>query len=324
MIFNVNSGAGKQPVNIVPSTNSVFTYDGSAKTPLWQNFDPDQLTISGADSATNAGTHTVYFTPKADYEWWDGTSTPKEVKWSIAKAAGSLSLSASSATIYGKTTATFTVNRSGDGAISVSSSNTSIATASVSGTTVTVKAVSYGSATITVSVAEGTNHTSPSSKTYTVKVDYLYLYNAGDEYASTTGGWSRTANTGNIEMKLSKGSSYITMSSSWDGNYTSHGACGTAKKVNVTNFDKLNVTYDFTATLSDMAGQPTHYANLYFGLGTTNTGNSSARVKGGTGTNKTASVDISSLKTSLYPVVTLNTYGEDGTINLKIRKVWLS
>ena len=149
MIFNVNSGAGKQPVNIVPSTNSSITYDGSAKTPLWQNFDPEQLTISGNTSATNAGTYTVYFTPKADYEWWDGTSTPKEVTWSIAKASGALSLSASSGKIEGKkNTKTFTVTRAGDGKISVKSSNTGIATVSLSGTTVTITSVAYGSATM--------------------------------------------------------------------------------------------------------------------------------------------------------------------------------
>ena len=52
MIFNVNSGAGKQPVNILPAADSAFIYDGSAKEPLWQNFDPEQLTIGGVTSAT--------------------------------------------------------------------------------------------------------------------------------------------------------------------------------------------------------------------------------------------------------------------------------
>ena len=181
MIFNVNSGAGKIPINVIPSTNSSFTYDGEAKSPVWQNFDAQQLTISGADSAVNAGTYTVYFTPKADYEWWDGTSVPKEVSWSIAKAAGSLELSATSGTITGKNSGskTFTVTHVGDGAVSVESSNTSVATASVSGTTVTVTPKGYGTATITVAVAEGTNHTAPGSKTYTITVQPLYLYNNG-------------------------------------------------------------------------------------------------------------------------------------------------
>ena len=192
MIFNVNSGAGKIPINALPDTNSSFTYDGEAKSPEWQNYDPEQLSIGGATSGTDAGDYTVYFTPKADYEWWDGTSTPKEVQWSIAKAAGSLSLSAKSATVTGKKSGakTFTATRAGDGAISVSSSNTGIATASVSGTTVTVTPKGYGTATITVSVAEGTNHTAPSSKTYTITVDYLYLYKQGNTCTSVTGGYT--------------------------------------------------------------------------------------------------------------------------------------
>ena len=196
MIFNVNSGAGKIPVNVVPSTISSFTYDGEAKSPEWQDYDSEQLTISGSTSATNAGTYTVYFTPKADYEWWDGTSTPKEVSWSIAKANGLLSLSATSGKIEGKSaTKTFTVTRSGDGTISVSSSNTSVATVSLSGTTVTITSKGYGSATITVSVAEGTNHKAPSNATYSVTVDYVYLYNAGTQNTAVTGGWQTGTQT---------------------------------------------------------------------------------------------------------------------------------
>ena len=212
MIFNVNSGAGKQPVNVVPSTSSAFTYDGSAKTPLWQNFDSQQLSISGATSAVNAGNHTVYFTPKADYEWWDGTSTPKEVTWSIAKASGSLSLSATSATVTGKNSGakTFTVTRAGDGKISVTSSNTGVATASVSGTTVTVTPKGYGSATTTVSVAAGTNHNAPGSKTYSFTVDYRYLYKNGtlSEISAFYGKRATVANSGGVLTATSNGNQY--------------------------------------------------------------------------------------------------------------------
>lgn len=152
----------------------------------------------------------------------------------------------------------------------------------------------------------------------------LYLYNAGDACTSESGGWSLTSNTGQQAMALSKGSSYMTISSSWTGNYTSHATCGTANKVNVTGYNKLNITYDFTASLTTMSGTEAHYATLKFGLGTSNTSVSSASVAGSTGTNKTVSVDISALKTSLYVVAKLNTYGNNGSINLKIRKVWLS
>lgn len=238
MIFNVNSGAGKIPVNVVPDTSSSFTYDGNTKTPVWRNYDAEQLSISGADSATNAGTHTVYFTPKADYEWWDGTSTPKEVTWSIAKAAGSLSLSATSGTIIGKNSAakTFTVTRAGDGEISVSSSNTAYATASVSGTTVTVTPKGYGTATITVSVAEGANHLAPESKTYTITVDYLYLYNWGDNCAAITGGWRLTHNAyGAVDFIENNGSGFMVLARST----TCEAIVSTNLPIDMSGFTKL-------------------------------------------------------------------------------------
>ena len=162
------------------------------------------------------------------------------------------------------------------------------------------------------------------SRVATVTASALYLYNVGDACTANSGGWSLTSNTGQQAMKLSKGSSYMTVSSSWTSNYTSHATCGTGKKVNVTGFSKLNVTYDFSATVTTQSGAGDAYANLKFGLGTSDTSVSSASVSGSKGTSKTASVDISSLNTSLYVVAKLNTYGKDGNINLKIRKVWLS
>ena len=97
------------------------------------------------------------------------TTTAKTVSWSIGKAAGSLTLSASSGKITtAGGTSTFTVTRAGDGKISVSSSNTGVATVSISGTTVTIKSVAKGTATITVSVAAGTNHKAPSNITYSL------------------------------------------------------------------------------------------------------------------------------------------------------------
>lgn len=319
MIFNVNSGAGKQPVNVVPSTNSSFTYDGSAKTPLWQNFDPEQLTISGADSATNAGTHTVYFTPKADYEWWDGTSTPKEVKWSIAKAAGSLSLSATSATVTGKNSGakTFTVTRAGDGVISVSSSNTAYATASVSGTTVTVTPKGYGTATITVSVAAGTNHTAPSSKTYTITINVLYLYNAGNENTSVTGGW--TSASKNIDdwgyaagtPHMSKGATSMTFGTKVDA----EGSIYYCKnKINLNGYTTLK--YEGTIA-PDQQEWLSHGLIVWTSIGTYYTDNVAASVElEGSGSSR--SVNVSSLNSSYY--IGFGTYV---TPQLTMTKLWL-
>jgi len=182
------------PINVVPSTASTFTYDGTEKTPVWQNFDTEQLTIGGTTSATNAGTYTVYFTPKAGYTWADESVESKTVTWSIAKATGTLSLSATSGSILDQkgTTTTFNVNYNGDAAISVVSSNTGVATVSISGNTVTVTSVANGSATITVSVADSVNYSTPTSVTYAVQVEIrLYLYRLGDKCTSNgTGSWT--------------------------------------------------------------------------------------------------------------------------------------
>ena len=163
---------GRATVSTLPSQSGSLTYTGSAQSPTWANYDTTKLTIGGATSGTNAGTYTATFTPTSNYQWDGGGIGPQSVKWSIGKAAGSLTLNRSSLTLNNASrTGTITVTRPGDGAITASSNKTSIATVSVSGTTVTVTAVAYGSATITVNVAEGTNHTAPSSKTCSVTVN---------------------------------------------------------------------------------------------------------------------------------------------------------
>ena len=231
------------PINVVPDTISSFTYDGTVKTPEWHNYDSEQLSISGTTSATNAGIYTVYFTPKAGYSWADESVDSKSVTWSIVKANGSLSLSATSGKIIGKSnnTTTFTITKAGDGAISVQSSNTTIATVAISGTTVTVTSKGYGTSTITVSVAEGTNHTAPSNKTYSVTVDYLYLYNAGDENTSVTGGWQARAWRGSNAFSSSKAPTITKNSGTMAIGFTAGypGVAETKKDINFKGFQKI-------------------------------------------------------------------------------------
>ena len=155
----------------VPTATAAQTYTGSELTAQWNGYDSSKMTIGGTFKATNVNTYNATFTPGANYQWPDGSTTAKTVAWSIAKAAGSLTLNKTSMALNaGTMSGAIGVTRAGDGAISASSSNTSVATVSVSGTTVTVTAKGKGSATITISVAAGTNHTAPSSKTCSVTV----------------------------------------------------------------------------------------------------------------------------------------------------------
>lgn len=160
----------------VPSQSGSLTYSGSEQTPSWSNYNTTYMTIGGTTKGTNAGSYTATFTPTTNYRWSDGTTTAKEVAWSIGKAAGSLTLSTSSVTLNtSNLTKTVTVTRAGDGTITATSNNTGVATVSVSGNTITISHVNKttGSATITVKVAAGTNHTAPSNKTIAVTAQFV-------------------------------------------------------------------------------------------------------------------------------------------------------
>ena len=158
-------------IRSVPSQSGSLTYNGKAQSPSWANYNTLAMKIGGTTSGTTAGSYSATFTPLDGYKWSDGTTAAKTVKWSIAKAAGTLSLSASSlALTYSKTSGTVTVTRPGSGTVTASSDNTNIATVSVSGTTITVTAKANGSATITVNVAADGNYNAPASKTFAVSV----------------------------------------------------------------------------------------------------------------------------------------------------------
>lgn len=164
---------GRATINAKPSQSGTLTYTGSAQSPKWKNYDSSKMTIGGTTSGTNAGSYNATFTPTANYRWSDGTTTGKQVVWTIGKAAGRLSISPTSMTLdMDNKTKTITVTRPGDGAITASS-NTDAATVSVSGNIVTVTGKASGNATITISVAEGTNYTAPSSKKCDVTVQFL-------------------------------------------------------------------------------------------------------------------------------------------------------
>ena len=155
----------------VPAQSGTLTYTGSAQSPQWSNYDSNKLTISGTSTATNAGSYAATFTPKANYQWSDGSTSAKSVTWAIGKAAGSLTLAKSSVTLnISSLTESVAVTRAGDGVISATSSNTATARVEVSGTSVKITGLKAGTAKITVKVAAGTNHTAPSDKTINVTV----------------------------------------------------------------------------------------------------------------------------------------------------------
>lgn len=82
-------------IPVLPTQSGTLTYNGSAQSPSWSNYDPEQLTISGVTPMVNAGGYNAIFTPKPGYQWWDGITEFKTVEWKIRKASNSIQVSPS-------------------------------------------------------------------------------------------------------------------------------------------------------------------------------------------------------------------------------------
>ena len=166
----------KTKVTIPTVTNTSKTYTGEAQSPTIENEPPTSIATVTGKSASSVGNHelTYALVDENRYEWADNTTGAKIFGWSISRATGNLSISASTGTIYKGSTGTFTITTPSDGAITVTSNNTAVATVRLDGKTVTVTGVKTGTATITVSQTEGTNYTAPTNATYTATID-LYV-----------------------------------------------------------------------------------------------------------------------------------------------------
>ena len=174
---------GRATIAAVPAQNGTLTYDGNPKTPSWNTaYDSAKMTVS-VTAATNAGTYSATFTPTSNYKWSDGSTGGKTASWTIGKAVNSVTNSPSSIVLKSSAkTATFTVNRKGNGTITATSNNTSVAKIkSINQSTgvVTVESVNdtTGTAKITVKVAEGTNYKAASDTMVSVTATFReYLY----------------------------------------------------------------------------------------------------------------------------------------------------
>ena len=181
---------GRATVSL-PTQSGSLTYSGSQQSPSWSGYDTSKMTLGGTTTGTNAGSYNASFTPKDNYQWPDGATTAKTVSWSIAKAAGSLSLSPQSLSLNeSDLTGEVTVTRAGDGQITAQSNNTGVATVSVSGNKIVVTGKANGNATVTVNVGAGTNHNAPSSKTFSVAVSILAAKTTATGGVSYTNGLS--------------------------------------------------------------------------------------------------------------------------------------
>ena len=73
-------------IDAVPSQSGVLTFTGVEQAPVWNNYNPTALVMTGETTGTNAGTYTATFTPVEGYKWRDGTTDAKSVTWTIGRA----------------------------------------------------------------------------------------------------------------------------------------------------------------------------------------------------------------------------------------------
>ena len=190
---------GRATIAAVPAQSGTLVYDGNPKTPSWNTaYDSAKMTVS-VTAATNAGTYSATFTPTSNYKWSDGSTGGKTASWMIGKAANSVTNSPSSIVLKSSAkTATFTVNRKGNGTITATSNNTSVAKIkSINQSTgvVTVESVNdtTGTAKIIVKVAEGTNYKAASDTTVNVTATFVTIY--GVEWDWTSSGQTKGTRT---------------------------------------------------------------------------------------------------------------------------------
>ena len=182
---------GTIELSVTPYTG---IYDGKAHDAITKiNVNPTDAKIEYSIDGENYSetvptiTETSSFTvtvraSKAGYKTQITTETVK-----VNKAAGKLTLSATSGTINYPNSTTFTVSGN-TGTLSVSSSDTSVATVSISESMVTVKSVAAGTATITVKSAASTNYNEKTA-TYAVTVKYpTFTEDSGVGYYADTDG----------------------------------------------------------------------------------------------------------------------------------------
>ena len=226
------------PLSAVPSQSNTLTYNGSAQSPAWANYDSSKMTLGGTGSGTNAGSYTATFTPKSGYCWPDGSTATKYVTWNINKAARTITLSKTRLGFYaetyenyngqyypieGYTADNITVTYTGPTAsLRASCDDTSVATCSVTGAnTINVRGVTGAKAktNLTVTVSEDANYASASA-VCVVSMDYwnvVWTSSAQIQGGLGTTGLTRSGNVwvgtgGSLRAKLVWNSTYTNMS----------------------------------------------------------------------------------------------------------------
>ena len=184
-------------ITTVPSQSTALTYNGNEQTVSLKDYDSTKLTLGGTIKGTDAKEYEANVTPTANYQWSDGSTTAKTVKWSIGKKAGTLTLTPASLTLNTSAkTGTFTISGEFDGSYTVESLDTKIATvALVSGKTYRVSSVgdTTGTTSIKVTPTGGNNYSAPAAKSVSITAQFITIY--GVEWDWTSSGPTKGTRT---------------------------------------------------------------------------------------------------------------------------------
>ena len=153
--------------------NTSFIYDGTEKSPTFNNYDDTYENFSGTDTAVNAGTYSVTISLKdsTNTKWSDNTSVDLTFNWAINKATPALTLSANSIALDNtNSTVTVAVTYTGDGTLTATGANSSpqIVSATCDSNNVTIRGTNFGTDTVTISASSSTNYNAPSPKTISI------------------------------------------------------------------------------------------------------------------------------------------------------------
>lgn len=174
-----------------PSQRNSLTYNEEAQQPEWDNYDGEKMDKSGSESETDAGSYDVTFTCKDAYTF-PNDEHQKTVSWTIARAAGSVSVEPKELELKpDQESASAQITRKGDGTLSVEGAQT-VCTASIQETTLTVqsKEKASGTDTLTVKCAQSKNYEEAEAQV-TVKATFTTVWGATWD-GTETQEWSRT------------------------------------------------------------------------------------------------------------------------------------
>ena len=149
----------------VPSVSGPLPYTGEAQAPVWQNFNPEQLTKTETPQA-NAGTHSTGFTPKPNYQWSGGDTSTRTVEWVINPAANTFAISPSGTqSVDVGDTVVIQVTSNSDAQITATADNPASVEVTVDAANkrVTIKGTGAGSANVTISSKGSTNYADASA-----------------------------------------------------------------------------------------------------------------------------------------------------------------